>query len=115
MAAARYDFTIEQGVTYSKTIYYYDADGDLVDLTSYSARMKARRDKSDTTAVIDSTDNLTITLGGAAGTITLSMTAAQTAALSFNKAYYDLEVVDGSSNVTRLLEGIITLNKEVTH
>ena len=75
--------------------------------------MKAKTDKEDTSAVIDSTVNLTITLGGAAGTVTLAMTATQTAALSFNKAFYDLELTL-TGTVTRILEGIITLSREVT-
>jgi len=116
MAAAEYNFTIEQGATFSKTITYYDANGALVDLTSYTAAMKARVNKSDTATVIISSggsQNLTITLGGALGTIALAMTATQTAALSFDKAYYDLELTL-SSTVTRIIQGMITLSKEVT-
>lgn len=116
MAAAEYNFTIEQGATFSKVITWSDSNGALIDLTSYTAAMKARVNKSDSATVIISSggsQNLTITLGGALGTITLAMTAAQTAALSFDKAYYDLELTL-SGTVTRLLKGIITLDKEVT-
>ena len=113
MAAAEYDFSIEQGATFSKVVTWYDSSGSLVDLTSYTAALKAKVNKDDANAVIDSTSNLTITLGGAAGTITFAMTASQTAALTFRTAYYDLELTL-SGTVTRLLKGLITLDKEVT-
>ena len=44
--------------------------------------------------------------------IKLSMTATATAALDFETAVYDLELVSGAE-VTRLIEGIVTLSKEV--
>lgn len=113
MAAAEYNFTIEQGATFSKVVTWYDSTGALVNLTSYTAAMKAKVNKDDSTSVIDSGTNLTITLGGALGTITLTMTASQTAALTFHSAYYDLELTL-SGTVTRLLKGIINLDKEVT-
>lgn len=116
MAAAVYNFDIEQGATFSKVVTWYDADGALVDLTSYTAAMKAKVNEDDTTPVIISSgdsQNLTITLGGALGTITLAMTAAQTAALTFRTAHYDLELTL-TGTVTRLLKGIITLDKEIT-
>jgi len=44
--------------------------------------------------------------------IEVSMTASATAALDFETAVYDLELVSGVA-VTRLIEGIVTLSKEV--
>ena len=51
---------------------------------------------------------------GSAGQFTITMTAAATALLNFSSLKYDLEAVSGAGTVTRLLEGIITLSKEVT-
>jgi len=45
--------------------------------------------------------------------IKLSMTATATAALDFETAVYDLELVSGTT-VTRLLEGIVTLSREIS-
>jgi hypothetical protein len=114
MPAAIHDFVIEQGATFSKVITVYDTNNALINLTSYTVAMKAKVNKRDAASVIDSGSNMTITLGGALGTITLAMTAVQTAALSFDKAYYDLELTL-TETVTRLLKGIITLDKEVTN
>jgi hypothetical protein len=61
------------------------------------------------------TENAGITLGGAAGTITLSATATVTAALTAPfSGVYDLELVSGGGVVTRLLEGVATVSPEVT-
>lgn len=109
-----YNFTIYQGSTFKKVFTWYDSSGVLVDLTNYSVRLKAKINKSDEVAVLDSNDNFTITLGGALGTITWEITNVQTQALNFYIAYYDMEVIDGSDNVDRLLEGEVTLKYEVT-
>jgi hypothetical protein len=47
------------------------------------------------------------------GSIGIYISAAKTATLNFDEAYYDLEIYSGSE-ATRLLEGIVTLDREVT-
>lgn len=86
-----------------------------VDLTTYTARMQIRDTvDSITTLVSLTTENGGITLGGVAGTISLLITAAATAALTFGTAVYDLEVVTAGGIVTRLFSGAVALSKEVT-
>jgi hypothetical protein len=53
-------------------------------------------------------------LGGAAGTITLTISATDTAALTSGRGVYDLELVSGSGIVTRLLQGVATISRNVT-
>ena len=60
------------------------------------------------------TANNRIALGGAAGTVTLSITAADTANLTAGDGVYDLEVVDGSSGVYRILEGTYTIRRNIS-
>jgi len=51
------------------------------------------------------------------GSIGVYISAASSSALTFTEASYDLEIVSGSGNcavVTRLVEGKVTLSKEVT-
>lgn len=108
-----YDFKIYQGATFSRVITWKDESGALVDLTGYSARMQIRK-KIDGDSIIElTTSNGRITLGGAAGTITLNISATDTAALLSN-GVYDLELVASGNIVTRLLEGSVTLSREVT-
>ena len=55
-----------------------------------------------------------ISLGGAAGTITLTISATDTAALSApQNGVYDLELVSGST-VTRLVQGTFLVTPEAT-
>jgi hypothetical protein len=114
MTAGIYDFTLEQGATFSRTLTY-KIDDVAVNLTGYTARMKAKRRFDDVSPLINlTTENGGITLGGSAGTITLTMSATDTAALSFDTAFYDLELVSGGGVVTRLVRGTIALSKEAT-
>lgn len=84
------------------------------DITGYTARMHIRAQKNSATTILElaSADG-EIIIGDATGKVTLSLTAAATAALSFDTAYYDLELVLGAA-VKRLAEGVVTLSKEVT-
>lgn len=116
MLPAQVDFTIQQGSNWSRTITLRNEDGTLFDLTGYAVRMQAREELSDTVTVISSTatvPNITIAISIPLGTVTLSMTAAQTAALLFNSARYDIEFVIGTV-VYRFFQGTIVLSKEVT-
>lgn len=136
----RHDLTVRQGETWSYVYTYRDSAGDLIDLTGYSARMAIKRAATDaeTAQAYLSTgadaDGGTIALGGALGTVTLSMTATETSGLlsdvditalippAMRAAYsekkeefvYDLELVDGSGNVTRVLEGRFLVRRGVT-
>jgi hypothetical protein len=110
----KYDFIIQQGANFTKNITWQDSDGQPIDLTNYTARMKAKRNYSSENEYFSLTHESGITLGGAEGTVVINMTPAETAALSFDTAVYDLELVSSGGNVKRLLEGVITLSKEVT-
>ena len=95
--------------------------GTPVNLTGYTARMMAKPDYTASTATLSlTTGGSGITLGGTAGTIALSQTSTQTAALGAALSYaqtqllYDLELVSSGTVVTRLLQGVITVYPEVT-
>lgn len=116
-----YNITCDQGATFSRVITYKDSDGALVNLTGYTARMHVRAQieapSPDVSPLIAlTTTNGRITLGGALGTVTLSISAADTAALSAGTYYYDLEMVSGDSPVvvTRLIQGTFVVDPEVT-
>lgn len=114
MAAGRYDIEIEQGSTFNLPLIW-KAGGALVNLTGYTARMMVRADFADASPLlILTTENGRIALGGAAGTIDLTIAATVTAALTdWGRGVWDLELVSGST-VKRLLNGRAVLAKEVT-
>lgn len=86
----------------------------IVNLTGYTARMQIRDSANGATVLTElTTANGKITLGGVAGTITLALSATETAALTWTWGQYNLELATGS-HVDRLLEGRVTVRSEVT-
>lgn len=115
MSAANYDFEIEQGATLVKPIVWKDSAGTAINLTGYSAKMQIRKSAASDEVLLElSTTNGRITLGTTNGTITLIFSPATTSALTWSRGKYDLELTSGSGDVTRLLEGEITVSKEIT-
>lgn len=113
MTAALYKHNIEQGATYPFNFTWkVKSTGAAIDLTGYTAKMQIRKAK-DTDVILDLTHSSGITLGGAAGTVAVLLTAAQTAALS-GQYVYDLFVVSGGGVATKLFEGTITVDPAVT-
>lgn len=114
MIPGNHDIIMPKGSTFTKT-FTYKIGNNPVNLTGYTARMQGRQSHTSSSAVLDlTTANSKIVLGGTAGTITLSLSAAETAAVTQSSLVYDLELVSGGGEVTRLLEGSIILTPEVT-
>jgi hypothetical protein len=111
--AAIANLRIEQGATFTSDVTVKDANGDVFDLTGYSASAKMAQGYASTrTRVAFSTAIGTPT----SGVITLSLTADQTNALDAPARYvYDVEILRASdSTITRVIEGIITVSPSVT-
>lgn len=111
--SGRYDITIEQGATWSRTVRYETDAGAAIDLTGYTARMQVRTDYAATSTLASITSASGISITAATGTLTLTLTAAQTEAMPAGRHVYDLELVTGAT-VVRLLEGRATVTPEVT-
>lgn len=124
MSAGTLNMIADQGATFSKVLTLADSNDNLINLTGYTARMHVRASyAAETTLAELTTENGGITLGGAAGTITLLIAAAAMAAIPVldtpgtppsRVAVYDLEIIGGSGVVTRLLQGKFTITREVT-
>lgn len=109
----QHDFEIKQGATFTRTLTISD-DGTARNLTGYTARMSIRRGANDATELLSmTTGNARIAIIALSGVVTLTLTAAETAALTWLRGVYDLELVSGTI-VTRILEGAITVSPEVT-
>lgn len=116
MTAAVYDFEINQGSTFRKQIIWKDGDtGSPINLTGYSVRLQARRSYYDDEVLIDmSSTNGAIQIVPAEGKFVLQLTAAQTALYEdWTKAKYSVRVTSSGGVVTKLLEGEITLVKDI--
>jgi hypothetical protein len=128
MAAGKYNFVIEQGTTLDFEIAYTDSGSNKIDLTGYTGRMQIKDKIGGSTTYITLSSSLAddgtgLTFSGSgginpptSGTIGVFISANSSSALDFNKAVYDLEIASGSTYpiITRLLQGNVTLNKEVT-
>lgn len=133
----RQDLHVYQGTSWSFVYTHRDAAGDPVDLTGYSARMQVRADYGLSSevylsSIVGEARGGSITLGGEAGTVTLSMTPDESkdvASSLINYVFtypvpspvgprevflYDLELVDGAGAVTRPIEGRFIVHREVT-
>lgn len=84
------------------------------DLTDYTARMTIRDRVGGTVLAALTSAGSEILLDVAAFTITIVISATATAAYTWTKGVYDLELVSPSGRVTRILSGTVTLSKEVT-
>lgn len=111
--ANKYTMNVDQGSTWSVQLTIATS-GVVWNLTGYTARMKVRPSVESTTVTLSLTDVDGITLGGVAGTVVLSRSAAVTAALTAGNYVYDLELVSGGGVVTRLLQGPFVVSGEVT-
>jgi hypothetical protein len=94
------NFTIQNGNT-------------LFDLTGYSATMTIRPFVGANTTTLVLTNGSGITLGGAAGTVAITISAATTADFEPSRYAYDF-MLDSGSVVTRLLEGKFIVTAGVT-
>ena len=113
-----YNWTWYAGQTLDQTFTVTSGTA-VVDLTGYTAAMKARTDYTAGSAAI-ALGTAEITLGGTAGTIRVQQTAAQTATIGSAAGYatvnyvYDLELTSSGGEVTRLLQGVLTIAPEAT-
>ena len=114
MPAGVYNFNCEQGSTFERVIEVTNNDDSIKNLDGVTGRMQVRTSLEASSALIEfTTSNGKMSINGELGTITLSLSAAETASLT-QSGVYDLELVDGSGEVDRLIEGNFNLEQNVT-
>lgn len=107
------DLDMYQGASWDYTLTW-TTSGTPVDLTDYSARMDVRVSAASAATVLELTSGSGITLGGTAGTIFLEASPTETAGVASGQYVYDLELVSPGSAVTRLVQGTLICDPEVT-
>lgn len=111
------DFTEEQGDTFRVQLQWLDEHETRVPLVGYDAVMQLRSSADSADVVHElSVTNGGIVLEDATGseTITLFISAVDTAAITAGTYKYDLEMVDADANVTKIIKGKFKLVAEVT-
>jgi len=107
--ATKANLVIDQGATWNSTVTLTDPDGNFIDLSSYTGTAQMRKHYTSSTATA-----FVVQLGGANGTITLSLTANTTANVAAGRYLYDVELTDSSGTISRVFEGTVTVNPNVT-
>ena len=110
MSAGTYNFTIEQGTTFSRVLTFQE-NGSAMNLTGYSVASQMRSTHDSSSIVATFSGSVT---NASSGQITLSLTNSQTSAIEEAIYVYDVEITSGAGSVTRILEGNITVTPEVT-
>lgn len=121
MPASKYDFSIEQGVSYKLSLTYKDSDDNPINITGWCARLTWTTDEGVTQ--LFNTTNLDhsiykFQISGVQGRILLQIPAVTTNGFLFENAKYDLELESpnemysgGGNEVIRLLYGTVTITK----
>lgn len=107
--ATRANLLVDQGATFEAVLTLTDEDGNILDLSSSNAASQMRKSYSSSL-----TAEFTTSINVSAGEIILSLTANQTGNIVSGRYVYDVELTDASNSVIRIVEGIVTVNPQVT-
>jgi hypothetical protein len=111
--AAIANLTVDQGTSFTSDVTVKDANGNAFDLTGYTANAKMAKGFASTRT--RTTITTTVAADATTGVVTLSLSSTVSAGLDAERYVYDLEITQTSSgNVTRVIEGIITVRPQVS-
>lgn len=119
MAAGKYDFSIEQGASFTLSLVYKDANGNPVNLTGYCARLVWKTNNSTETFTTETVNtNYRFDIDESNGKLILQFPASTTNNFNFPNAKYDIELqspndfyIGGGKYTTRLISGTVTIIK----
>ena len=104
------NLTIDQGTTFTASIDCTSSDNTPLNLNGYTVAAQLRKTYDSTTK----TDFTAIIANAATGRLQISLTPAQTGALSAGRYVYDVEITDSSGIITRVVEGQVEITPGVT-
>lgn len=110
MSAAKKNLTIEQKATFSLLLVYRDRLKRPISLVGYDAKMQVRDALTGALLSDLSVTNSKIVLGGALGTIQITIPETETATMTFTQANYDIKLIAPDGTQSRLLEGKMFLS-----
>lgn len=105
--AQKLNLIIDQGATFTTTFTVNDDGGTPIDFTAYTGSSQIRKHYTSSNSV-----SFDVMLNNA-GEVSLSMNAETTGTLPAGRYVYDVEVNSGSQ-VSRVVEGIVTVTPQVT-
>ena len=115
MTAVFYNALINQGADWYINFIYNQPDGTPVNLTGATAALQVRSFPEDTVSVLTLTsEDGGITITPLTGTLEVHATAEQTTLMGAGFYYYDIEITQVGDIVTRLAQGQVEVNAQVT-
>lgn len=115
MSAGKYNFEIEAGATFTRTITYKDSEDTAIDLTGADVRMQIRDSYGEGDPLVSlSSPSSGITFTSNTGEFVITITATQTDNLNVRQGVYDIEIEYQSGTVERVLEGRVKVSPQVT-
>ena len=108
--AIKANLIIDQGTSFVTTLALTDSSDNPLNLNLYTYQAQMRKHYSSSNSV-----SFTVTGDGNTGVLTLSLSANNTANIAAGRYVYDVEITESSSsNITRVVEGIVTVTPNVT-
>ena len=108
--AALSNFYIDQGSDFSTTVSLTDSNGDILNLTGYTALAQVRKTYGSSTIAA----TFTTAIAAATGQLTLTLADTVTAGMTSGRYVYDVLLTDSSGDKTRVLEGQAVLTPGVS-
>ena len=103
---------IDAWADYLNTVTVTDSSGSALDLTGYTAAAQIRKTYESSAATVAFT--VAFNSDRTTGKLDLTLTGAQTAAVDQGRYVYDVLITSGAGALTRVVEGISTINPRVT-
>ncbi len=104
------NLAVDQGSDFFSAITVEGSDGNIFNLSGYTARGQVRKTYASSTAY-----DLHATISNPSnGGINISLSSTQTAMMRPGRYVYDVEIVDAQNVVTRVVEGQIEVTPRVT-
>jgi hypothetical protein len=101
---------IDAGSTYSNIITVTSSNGQPLDLTGYSVASQLRKSYQSSQAFTFTSS----IFNASQGKIRLQLTDLQSQAIPAGRWLYDVEITSASGSKTRVVEGIATVNPQIT-
>ena len=109
MPAGKYDLVLDQGSDYATTLTL-TKDGSAINLTDFIGRahIRATKESSNYVPFVMTFPDRT------AGQVTMTLTSTASSNMAAGQYLYALEIESNAGVVTRIIEGNLTLTREIT-
>jgi uncharacterized membrane protein len=105
------ELELDQGTDFNFDLDIFNANGVPINVSSYTFSSSIRKSYYSTSVAA----NLTVTIVNAAnGNVSLTLNAATTSNIKAGRYLFDVKQIDNVNTTTRVVEGIITINPQVT-